>query len=167
MLKVSNKSNNKRIEVLCSQINSLYEKADFWKDVMKHRDLFYLSNISGMTLYDLFNASKTEVNIMVFKSKNPFTKSNGYTTPSDPNSVYLNSRKFNRSDASIAATIVHETVHCLDNSTDPRHYFGHGDNNDSPEKDGCAPQFLADLAYKHLSCGIESQKLNQTEKYII
>lgn len=167
MMKVICKSTNKRIEVICSQINALYAKADFWKDVMRHTELFYLANISGMTLYELFNSSKIEVNIMVFKSKNPFTKSNGYTSPNDPNSVFLNSRKFNRSDASIAATIVHETVHCLDNSTDPRYYFGHGDNYDSPEKDGCAPQFLADLAYKYLSCGLESEKLNQSQKYIV
>ncbi len=167
MLKVNNKSNNKRIEIICSQLNTVFDTVDFWKDVLRHKENFYLGNINGLLLHNLFNESKTVVDIYSFKSKNPFTSSNGYTTEEKPNSVFLNSRKFNRSDASIAATIAHEVIHSLDNTTEPQFFFGHGDNYDRPEKDACAPQWFSDLAYKHLTGGLISEVLPQKDKYIV
>lgn len=167
MLKLVNKSKDKRIEIICSQVTNLFLNQDFWKEIIKQKENYHLSNVNGLILFDLFHQSKIELSINVFKSKNPWSKSNGYTNPENPNDIYLNTRKFNRSDASIASTICHECVHVVDNSSDPKFFFGHGDNYDTPEKNACAPQQFSDLAYKYLSAGVVSSVLPIKEKYLV
>lgn len=167
MLNVKNVSKNYRVNIICNRINTvLNSNQDFWKEILNHTNNFHLSNINGPMLYRLYNESNSVTLVDTFKSKNPFTKSNGYTKEEYPNKMWLNTRKFNRSEASIGATIGHETVHNLDAMFN-EYSFGHGDNYDSPEKDDCAPQFFADVLYKYLSGGIVSASLTQKEKYIV
>lgn len=167
MLTVKNVSRNQRIEIICNRINLLFNSnADFWKEVLNHTDNFLYANINGPQLYQFYNDSKLVIQVDTFKSRNPFTKSNGYTKESIPNKMWLNSRRFDRTEASIGSTIGHETVHNLDASYS-NYTFGHRDNNYTPEKDACAPQWFADLIYKYLSGGIVSSSLPHDEKYIV
>jgi hypothetical protein len=157
MLRVKNISKDKRLEIICERVNNLFSSnQDFWKEVLNHTDVFLMSNINGSMIHNFYFASNLVVSVDTFKSKWVFSKSNGYTKPSHPNLVFLNTRRFNRSEASIAATIIHETVHCLDNTL-PDYHFGPGDNTYTPEKDACAPQWISNLAYKYLSGGIPSE----------
>lgn len=156
MLQVKSISSDRRVKILCERINILLSSnQDFWKEVLSHNDTFLMSNINGPMLHNFYYNSNLVVSVDTFKSKWPFSKSNGYTKSSHPNLVFLNTRKFDRSEASIGATIAHETVHCLDNTL-PDYHFGHGDNTYTPEKDACAPQWFSNLAYKYLSGGLNS-----------
>lgn len=167
MLKVKNVSNNHQLEVIVKRINDVLENnQDFWKEVISHSDTFYLGDINGLMLHRMFHESNIVSQVGTFRSKNPWTKSNGYTLPKYPNKMWLNTRKFNRSEASIGATISHELIHNLD-ATQPKYSFGHGDNTYTPEKDACAPQWFGDLMYKYLSGGIASKQLDHAEKFIV
>lgn len=165
MLQVVNKSSFKQNQIICQRLNNLFSNnQDFWKEILNHESNFHLSNINGRILYNIFHDSKALVEVYTFKSKNPFTKSNGYTKPTILNKMWLNTRKFNRSEASIGATVGHETIHSLDAVSEFN--FGHGDNVNTDEKQDCAPQFFAAKVYKHLSGGIVSAELKHEEAFL-
>ena len=77
--------------------------------------------------------------IETYKSKNPWSSAYGYYNPTKPNFIYLNTRKLNRTNASICATLIHEMVHFLDNNSD--FSFGHGSNNPKG-KQNTAPYWI-------------------------
>ena len=167
MLTVKSVSKNYQINIICNRINNILNSCpDFWKEVLSHTDNFLYANINGPQLYQFYHDSKTIVEVHTYKSKNPWSKSNGYTKPEYPNKMWLNTRKLNRSEASIGCTIGHETVHNLDAAI-PLYSFGHRENEYTPEKDACAPQWFGDLLYKYLSGGILSASLPHEEKFIV
>jgi hypothetical protein len=167
MLTVKNISSNYKLEIICNRINTIFtSNQDFWKEILSHERLFYLGNVNGAMLHKFYHESSLVVQVNTFKSKSPWSKSNGYTTPDYPNRMFLNTRKFNRSEAAIGSTIGHETVHNIDASK-PEYSFGHGDNKYTSDKDACAPQWFSDVLYKHLSGGIVSKNLDHAEKFIV
>lgn len=164
MLQTKSSSSNKRIIIICERLNHLFKNNnDFWKEVLSYNNDFYLSNINGLMLHEFFHSSNLEVEVLTYK--NYFTRANGYTKPKFKNKMWLNTAKFGRSDSSIASTIAHETIHNLD-TTILEYNFGHGDNYDTPEKENCAPQWFASLAYKYLSEGIVSEKSSHGKEFI-
>lgn len=165
MLTFKADTDNKRVQIVVGQLNKLYTSHEFWGEVANHNNLFHMANIDGKTLRKFFVESTIVLSVGTYRSRFP-SRSNGYTTPSTPNNTWLNTRNFGRSDASIGATLSHESVHCVDN-TQPMFSFGHGDNYYNKSKDDCAPIWIADVAYKYLSGGIESNKsLAFEEKFI-
>jgi hypothetical protein len=165
MLTFKADTDNKKIQIVCNRLNNLYQDHNFWGDVANHINHFHMANIDGKTLRKFFVDSTVVLKVGTYRSRFP-SRSNGYTTPSTPNNTWLNTRHLDRSEASVGATLSHESVHCVDN-TQPYFTFGHGDNYNNPSKDDCAPNWLADLTYKHLSGGIESNKLMAFEDKFI
>lgn len=165
MVIVKPDTTNKQVIIVCQRVNDLFHSTNFWDEVAQHKELFHLGNIDGVTLRRFYEQSNVVVSVGTFRSRFP-SKSNGYTLPSMPNNMWLNTRHLNRSEASIGATVVHETVHCVDN-TQPYYNFSHGDNSYNHTKDDCAPIWLADVGYKHLSGGIKSEMFMPIEAKFI
>ena len=119
MLTVKNVSRNQRIEIICNRINLLFNSnADFWKEVLNHTDNFLYANINGPQLYQFYNDSKLVIQVDTFKSKNPFTKSNGYTKESIPNKMWLNTRRLDRTEASIGyGSTIHDPIRTIPYNT--------------------------------------------------
>jgi hypothetical protein len=100
-----------------------------------------------------------DLHVNVYKSKNPWSRAYGYFNPSKPDQIYLNSRKLNRSLASICASLCHELIHYLDSKS--VFSFGHGDNS-SVGKENSAPYWIDNLAEEILLVDkIEGSKANK------
>ena len=86
--------------------------------------------------------------------KTKYHKTQAYTDPAQPNTLFLNGTWIAQqapSTAELAATIIHECVHAANTADpDPAHEFGHGDNS-SKGKDNTAPYWIGSYAYSLLS----------------
>ena len=82
--------------------------------------------------------------VKTYRSKNPWSSALGYFSPSQPDHIFLNSRKLNRTKGSIVATLIHEMIHYCDylNNTES---YGHGDNS-SNGKENTAPFYIDNIA---------------------
>jgi ssRNA-specific RNase YbeY (16S rRNA maturation enzyme) len=74
--------------------------------------------------------------VISYKSKNPWSASLAYTTPAEK-VIYLNLRNINRSQESIAETVIHEWTHLKG--------YSHGDNYPKGKEDS-VPYKVARLA---------------------
>lgn len=112
---------------------------------------FENSNASGKIISGLIKDSNIQAIVETYKPFPipPWSRANAYTKPSEPNKIFLNRRKLNRSIESIAATIVHEYVHLIDYANSD-YEFGHGDNS-SVNKENTAPYWIDILAYEILT----------------
>lgn len=77
-----------------------------------------------------------------------YRKTFAYTDGRFPNTLFLNFKKLDREIEDIAATIIHESIHALDDA-EATYTFGHG-NNSSAGKDNTAPYWIGNLAYRIL-----------------
>jgi len=82
--------------------------------------------------------------VKTYRSKNPWSSALGYFSPSQPDHIFLNNRKLNRSKGSIVATLIHEMIHFCDylNEVDS---YGHGDNSPAG-KENTAPFYIDNIA---------------------
>ena len=128
-------------------------------------DPMFYSNIAAKDHFDLSTASPPVVaevlqnsnlvfavelfypNLLTFK----YRKTLAYTDTRFPNRLFLNFKKLDRSAESIAATIIHESVHAVDNTTE-MYTFGHG-NNSAVGKENTAPYWIGNLANSMLLNG--------------
>ena len=112
----------------------------------KHFDMSTLSGAEiAARVIDFVNSGK-QMNIVYYKSKNPWSKAYGFYTPSRPFDININTRRMNRTTASFVATLVHEMIHAID-GLDSENEFGHG-SNESTGKDNTAPYYIGALASK-------------------
>lgn len=161
MINVINKSNSKRVGIICARMNELLLDNDFWAHwlIIESFNLAYTDKeVTAKYLRNLVFVTNANFEVYTFQSRWPWSKSNGYTLPNKPGKAWLNTRRFNRSDASIVATIIHEIYHYLDviNALE----FNHGDNvpkltHDKFYNGGCVQEVIADLAYEYLT-GVKS-----------
>jgi hypothetical protein len=128
-----------------NRTNLLLKDATFFDRIRRH-DRFDMSTATPRQIADLMETSNATVEVELYTSRWPWSKALAYEDSRYPNKVFLNSRRLNRSIASICATIVHECVHALDASA-PNLRFGHGDNNPNG-KENTAPNWISDLAYE-------------------
>lgn len=91
-----------------------------------------------------FKNGSHQMNVKLYRSRNPWSKAYGYYTPSRPFDININTRKMNRSVESFIGTLVHEMIHAID-GLDMIHNFGHGDNSSAGKQD-TAPYFIGNLA---------------------
>lgn len=154
-MKFVNKSGNKRVQIIVNQVNEIIHGEEFKKRMLAINGFNpkYTSSpdVTGAYVWLRLTTDPSEIDVFTFKSKNPWTSSNGYTKDDGKTQMFLNIRKFNRSDASIGGTLGHEGVHEVDN-TDPAYSYGHGDNT---PKGGTAPEVVADIVYELMS-GVKS-----------
>ncbi len=132
--------------------NGLLNNVDFFNEISNHPS-FDLSTASPKIIADLMKHSNLEFKIEIFYPNVllvlfKYRKTFAYTDGQFPNTLFLNFKKLNREVESIAATIIHESIHALDDAEDT-YTFGHG-NNSPIGKDNTAPYWIGNLAYKML-----------------
>lgn len=150
--------NNAKVNNVVSKCNETLNSDEFYNRI-KSKDGGYLySNCSGAVIANSIRMFRIPITIELYKSKNPWTKANGYFTPSKPHTVHLNTRKLGRSNGSIGATAIHELVHAVD-AKEGQLEFGHKDNKHTPEKEDSAPFYIDNLAESMIT-GIPMEKLD-------
>ncbi len=82
------------------------------------------SLVSGEELVKILKTNKIKIIVLTYRSFWWFSRVYGYYKGGK--NIYLNTRKFGRSVASIAGSLAHEAIHVYDNFVP--HYLGHGDN---------------------------------------
>ena len=146
-----NKSGNKRLDIIVNRCNELIFHPLFFTKMAKisgfNPDYTSSGLVDGTYIAKRLKEDSSVLDVYTYRSKWPWSAANGYTLQDKFTRIYLNTRKFDRSDASIAATLLHEAVHETDNN-DNANFYHHGDNT---PKGGCAPEVVADVAYEVLS----------------
>lgn len=131
--------------------NELLKNVEFYKAIANHPN-FDLSTASPKIIANLLERSELEFKVEIFYPNGlqliKYRKTLAYTDENHPNTLFLNFRKLNREVESIVATIIHESIHALDDNEE-EYTFGHG-NNSSVGKDNTAPYWIGNLAYRIL-----------------
>ena len=107
-----------------------------FKDLLKligEKEFFDMSDASPLELRIEFNVfmNTTTVNIKTYKAAF-WSRAIAMFKRSDINSIYLNTRKLNRSTASIVGTCFHEAGHACDAVSDFTFNHGYGYGSNSP-----------------------------------
>lgn len=152
---------NPKIKHVEKKANELVNSEEFIQRIKNKPNGFYLANCNGTTVANCIKEIPCVITVELYTSKNPFTSSNGYYTPSKPTTVHLNTRKLGRTNASLIATLVHEMVHLADGYS--IYSFGHDSNTHTPEKEDCAPFWIDNLAESMIS-GVPMDQLDLRTK---
>jgi hypothetical protein len=114
---------------------------------------FDLSTASPKIISDLILNSTLEFKVEIFYPSVlqalKYRKTFAFTDGRFPNTLFLNFKKLDRASEDIAATIIHESIHALDDSEN-NYTFGHG-NNSPVGKENTAPYWIGNLAFKMLT----------------
>lgn len=131
--------------------NELLKNDEFYKAISDHPN-FDLSTASPKIIADLLKKSDLEFKVEIFYPNAfqsiKYRKTFAYTDERFPNTLFLNFKKLDREIEDIAATIIHESIHALDDAEET-YTFGHG-NNSPKGKDNTAPYWIGNLAYQIL-----------------
>ena len=146
--------------------NDLLKNAEFYKAIANHPN-FDLSTASPAIIAGLLDKSDLEFKVEIFYPSIlqaiKYRKTFAYSDERYPNTLFLNFKKLDREVEDIAATIIHESIHALD-EVDEEYSFGHG-NNSSVGKENTAPYWIGNLAYQILKAnpGAPSLAFDQKE----
>ncbi|TMQ14872.1 MAG: hypothetical protein E6J91_14270 [Deltaproteobacteria bacterium] len=130
-----------------NQANLLLAKAEFYERI-RTCPRFELTKASPRDIADLMERCTARLTVRLYKSRWPWSRAFGYEDARFPDMVFLNTRKLDRSMASIVGTIIHESVHAAD-AHSPLD-FGHGSNS-SADKENTAPYWIGNLAISMVS----------------
>ncbi len=149
-----------KVEEATEMANSILKNSLFYSKI-REKDNFDLSTASPQIIADLIEQSDLEFKIDLFYPSGwraiKYRKTFAYTDSRFPNTLFLNLKKLNRNSISIAATIIHESIHALDHDAID-YTFGHG-NNSSKGKSNTAPYWIGNLANKILKGDFDSKLL--------
>jgi hypothetical protein len=137
-----------------TEANRLLKDQSFLEEIAA-RPTFDMSTASPATIAELIRSSSLRFVVQLFSprgvNKVRYRKTFAYTDGRYPNTLFLNEAKLDREMADVAATIIHEAIHALDDS-EPGYQFGHGSN--SPRgKENTAPYWIGNRAYQLLTAG--------------
>lgn len=109
-------------------------------DNMRTLDLRYTKNVDKSRVAKFIRDFQREfcTDVELYRSRNPWSKAYATTYSGNYNLIKLNSRKLNRSLASICGSIAHEWGHCLEyymKTRFPVIEFNHGDNSPVGKED--------------------------------
>jgi len=145
-VKIVFEENHIEVELAVKKANELLSMDDFYNRI-KQKESFDLSTATPQQVSDIINSSSLLFaveffypNFLNFKYRKTFA----YTDGRFPNRLFLNYKKLNRSIESIAATIIHEAIHAVDDA-EQVYTFGHG-NNSPVGKQNTAPYWIGNLA---------------------
>lgn len=150
-MKIIFNDENLNIQQAVQMANSILKNEDFYEKI-RQISKFDLSTATPYVIADLIANSNLEFKIELFYPSGwkamKYRKTFAYTDGNYPNTLFLNLKKLDREIEDIAATIIHEGIHALDNEC-INYTFGHG-NNSSIGKDNTAPYWIGNLAYQIL-----------------
>jgi len=139
MDRVNSETQDETLKRVIKNVNQILDSELFHVELCKIQS-FDFTNINGKVISDIFKIPPTRATVRFYKGWF-WSRVNAYTNGGSI--MYLNTRHLARSEASIANTIVHETVHIYDFFNN-KHSFGHGDNR-SIGKEKSAPYFIGSL----------------------
>jgi hypothetical protein len=146
-MKVTYAGDHEKILLSVEKANQILINEDFYNRVSAH-EAFDYTDEKPTDIASWFKLFDGVVIVKLYKSKNPFTRTLAYVSADYPDTVFINSRKLDRDAEEIVNTIIHESIHSLDNSL-PNVSFGHGDNS-SEGKGNSAPYWIGNLAERLL-----------------
>ncbi|MFT4612405.1 MAG: hypothetical protein ACJA1H_002176 [Glaciecola sp.] len=154
------KDKHSKVEAATALANSVLKNPMFYDEIRK-KNHFDLSTASPSIIADLIKQSNLEFIIDLFYPSGwrafKYRKTLAFTDRRFPNTLFFNMKKLRRSPKNIAATIIHECLHFLDNEA-IEYTFGHG-NNSSKGKQNTAPYWIGNLAHKLLKDNFEAELL--------
>lgn len=160
-MEITFKDIHKGVQEAVKMANSVLKNEDFYK-MIRQVPKFDLSTASTTFIAEFIHNSNLIFKIELFYPSGwraiKYRKTFAYTDENYPNTLFLNLKKLDREIEDIAATIIHESVHALDDEC-IEFTFGHG-NNSSVGKDNTAPYWIGNLAYKILKDDFDSKQLN-------
>jgi hypothetical protein len=146
MIKVEFDGNWQIVVDATMHANQLLGDPTFYARIREHLQFDY-TNVSPRDIANLMEQAALTLRVRLYKSF-PLSPVLGYEDRRFPDDVFLNTRKLDRSMASIVGTILHEAVHAVD-ARSPLD-FGHG-RNSSAGKDNSAPYWIGNLAISMVS----------------
>jgi len=147
---------NEKVNECVEFINDLFGSDLLFDSISSKRDSFTHTEYEPKRISDLMKMDKNKTIIKLYKSRNPFTRSNAYVSPKHKNTLFLNTRKLWRNKQEIINTIVHECVHVVDYSENGKIDFGHG-NNYSKGKENSAPYWIGNKAKEFYLDSLKSE----------
>ena len=130
--------------------NELLKNSEFFQAIYEHNTFDY-SDTTPAIISDLMKGSDLKFKVTTFHPHwlEGYGRTLAYTDSRFSNTLFLNDKKLNRDPEEVAASIIHESVHALDDDKSNNYRFGHGD--DSPiGKENSAPYWIGNLAYQML-----------------
>ncbi len=139
------------VEEAVNKVNRLLNNEAFFNGIAAC-GVFHMSTARPDIIANLMKQSNLEFKVVLFRPSffqvMRYRKTFAFTDERYPDTVFLNVQKLDREVEDIAATIIHESIHALDQSIDA-YEFGHGDN--SPVgKESTAPYWIGGFAYRML-----------------
>lgn len=163
------KGSNEKVIDCVEFINQLFEE-DFFYDSISDIDHFTHTEYSKSEILEKIKNVNGITTVKLYKSLNPWTRSNAYVSPKHKNTLFLNTRKLWRDKGDIINTIMHECVHVIDFNDNNKIDFGHGDNY-SRGKENSVPyrigQLAKDLYLKSLESEMEIESIELDDSRII
>jgi len=142
---------HEKIQIAVQMANMVFENEIFYERI-RQVTRFDLSTATPEIIAELIASSRLEFKVELFYPSGwraiKYRKTFAYTDGNYPNTLFLNLKKLDRETEDIAATIVHESIHALDDEC-IEYTFGHG-NNSSIGKENTAPYWIGNLAYQIL-----------------
>lgn len=139
------------VKAAVDKANELLKKIEFYKAISDHSN-FELSTASPKIVADLLEQSILDLKVEIFYPNIllaiKYRKTFAFTDERCPNTLFLNFKKLDREIEDIAATIIHEIIHVIDDNEEV-YTFGHG-NNSPNGKNNTAPYWIGNLAYRIL-----------------
>jgi hypothetical protein len=159
-MKITFNDEHPSVEQATMMANSVLKNEDFY-DRIRQVPKFDLSTATSAIIADLIINTNLEFKVELFYPSGwraiKYRKTFAYTDGNYPNTLFLNLKKLDREIEDIAATIVHESIHALDDEC-IEYTFGHG-NNSSIGKDNTAPYWIGNLAYQILKSDFNAKLL--------
>jgi hypothetical protein len=150
-VQVTFSEDNEIIMTAVEQANSLLSNEQFYNRI-EQKDKFDLSTATPAQVANSIESSNLTFHVEIFYPNFlnfKYRKTLAYTDGRFPNRLFLNFKKLDRSTESIAATIIHETIHAVDDA-EHLYTFGHG-NNSPVGKENTAPYWIGNLAHQMLT----------------
>ena len=129
-------------------VNELLKSEAFYAEISQKTTPFVFSNKTPSEIAGLIRSTDATVTVTLYTARRR-SDVYAYEDARYPGVVFLNTRKLNRSAASVAASIVHECVHSVDRMNDDSD-FGHGGNS-TRGKSNTAPYWIDELAERMLT----------------
>lgn len=136
----------KSLLVATEELNNFF-LSDRFNTLLLRRDSPFLmsSGVDGKKMVEIFRTWDIQCQIQTYRPWWRWSRVLAYYDPrKGAKNIWLNSRKFGRSEASIMGTLAHEYTHLVDNFA--LNSFGHG-NNSAVGKEETAPYWIGRMVY--------------------
>jgi hypothetical protein len=141
-MKVIYKGKYSRLADAVEDANEILATEEFYQRIREKEGHFDFASITPAQVANALEGSKMEATVKAAR-KSVLSKVTAWVTAAEPQTLYLNSRKLQRSLPSIVNTIIHECIHIADHE-DAGHRFGHNGNR-RKRNENSAPYWIGNM----------------------